>query len=82
MKVTTRATMTVYRFSSKHKFSSHSIDCRLDPKHASIRNDRHNGTYIFELLIQKLQKKGVKPGTDLKITVETIRPKRKTRRPS
>lgn len=82
MKVAARATLTVYRVWPKLRFSSHSIDCRLDPKHASIRNDRHNGTYIFELLIQKLQKKGVKPGTDLKITIETIRPKKKTKRPS
>lgn len=77
MKVTARAIMTVYCLHGDRKFRwmGHRRDGLPDPKHASMIGKTKK--VYFDWLLEQLQARGVQPGTELKITIETIRPKRK-----
>jgi len=77
MKVTARTIMTVYGLHGDQKFRwvGHRRDGLPDPRHASMIGKTKN--VHFDRLLEQLQAKGVQPGTELKITVETIQPKRK-----
>lgn len=66
MKITTRAVMSVYDFST-HRTSGNTDFCR-----ASIVTKNDAGVVIFDRMLEQLQRRGVKPGTKLRITVETL----------
>ena len=68
MKAVARATMSVYEVSRHRTFG------KTDPENASmVRNSPpYYGGGIAEDLLERLQRRGVKPGRRLRITIETI----------
>lgn len=69
MKALAKATMSVYEVTRHRTFG------KTDPEHASMVRDSpppYYGGSIAEDLLERLQKRGVKPGRKLRITIETI----------
>ena len=68
MKAVEKATMSVYEGYRHRKFGE------TDPEHASMvrKSPPYYGGAIAEDLLERLQKRGVKPGRKLRITIETI----------
>lgn len=86
MKITTRAIMTVYDLqdNGKIRWMGHRTDGLPDPECANVISDQQQGLDVFKELLEELQARGVKPGTKLKITVETVKhnhPKKTKSRP-
>ena len=74
MRVSTKATLSIYGPSGRYA-KTHRIDGKVNPTEdgLSVITADKGGYAIFDQLLEKLAKRGVRPGTHLRITIETVR---------
>ena len=74
MRVSTKATLSIYG-PRGHYTRTHRIDGKVNPveDNLSVITANSCGYAIFDQLLEKLAKKGARPGTHLQITIETVR---------
>ena len=66
-KISVKAVMSVYD-GGKHRTGGN-----VNAEGASIVSDGEQGLTIINRMLTELQNRGVKPGTNLRITIETVR---------